>query len=180
MGEQKKGPCGTSVPTEKTARSGSVERLKKGPAGHSAGHLKGAFFMSTNNLTLKQERFVQEYLLDMNATQAAIRAGYSPKTVRKNVARLKANEGVQAAIETALAKRSERTEITQDDVLKGLHKEATLTGEDSSHSARVAAWGLIGKHLGMFKEKVEHSGALVQTHVYLPQKVPLDAAKPIG
>jgi phage terminase small subunit len=63
-------------------------------------------------LTLKQERFVQQYLIEPNATKAAIRAGYSPKAARfvgcKNIT--KAN--IAAAIEKAQAKRAERCELT--------------------------------------------------------------------
>ncbi len=49
-------------------------------------------------------------------------------------------------------------QITQDDVLRGLRREATLEGEGSSHAARVSAWGLIGKHLGMFVERRQQLG----------------------
>lgn len=109
-------------------------------------------------LTPRQERFVAEYLVDLNATRAAIRAGYSPKTANKNAARLMVNDGVKAAIEAAQQARAERTELTQDVVVEGLLAEARLAGEGSSHSARVAAWTALGKHLGMFKERVEHTG----------------------
>jgi hypothetical protein len=54
--------------------------------------------------------------------------------------------------------RSESLLITQDDVLRGLHREATLTGDGSSHSPRISAWGLIGKHLGMFVERCQQLG----------------------
>lgn len=121
-------------------------------------------------LNPKQQRFVDEYLIDLNATQAAIRAGYSPRTAKQQGQRLLTNADVAAAVERARALRSERCELTQDYVVKGLMCEAELTGEGSSHSARVQAYHLLGKHLGMFKEKVEHSGAVVQTHVYLPAK----------
>jgi hypothetical protein len=62
------------------------------------------------------------------------------------------------AIAAAQQARSARVQITQDDVLRGLHREATLTGEGSSHSARISAWGLIGKHLGMFVERRQQIG----------------------
>jgi phage terminase small subunit len=128
-------------------------------------------------LTPKQQRFVEEYLIDLNATQAAIRAGYSSRTAKQQGQRLLTNADVSAAVTHARAVRSERVKLTADDVLFGLHKEATLEGEGSSHSARVSAWGLIGKHLGMFKDKIEHSGSTVQTHIYLPRKdAPPDAA----
>ena len=73
-------------------------------------------------LTPKQEMFVAEYLIDLNATQAAKRAGYSEKTANEQGSRLLANVKVAAAIVDAQSNRSERTEITQDRVLAELAK----------------------------------------------------------
>lgn len=81
-------------------------------------------------LTEKQERFVEEYLVDLNATQAAIRANYSEKTAYSQGQRLLKNVEVQEAIQTAVKKRSERTEITQDMVLKELASVAFANGTD--------------------------------------------------
>jgi phage terminase small subunit len=71
----------------------------------------------TDELTPKQRQFVQEYLVDMNGTQAAIRAGYSKKTANEQASRLLANVNVKAALQHATEERSKRTEITQDQVL---------------------------------------------------------------
>ena len=68
--------------------------------------------------THKQQCFVEEYLIDLNATQVAIRAGYSEKTANEQGSRLLANVSVAAAIEEAMAERSERTKVTQDYVLE--------------------------------------------------------------
>ncbi|WP_093231797.1 terminase small subunit [Thermoflavimicrobium dichotomicum] len=62
-----------------------------------------------NKLTPKQQRFVEEYLIDLNATQAAIRAGYSKKTAEAIASRLLRNVKVQTAIQQAKKERSERT-----------------------------------------------------------------------
>jgi phage terminase small subunit len=62
--------------------------------------------------------FVKEYLVDLNATQAAIRAGYSEKTANEQASRLLANVSVSAAIQEAMDKRSERVDITADYVLQ--------------------------------------------------------------
>lgn len=70
------------------------------------------------SLTPKQARFVEEYLVDLNATQSAIRAGYSAKTAGQAGERLLRNVEIAAALQEAQAKRSERTEITQDMVLQ--------------------------------------------------------------
>ncbi|MDG6310861.1 terminase small subunit, partial [Glaesserella parasuis] len=73
-----------------------------------------------SKLTDKQQRFVEEYLIDLNATQAAIRAGYSEKTARSIGQRLLTFVDIQEAIQEAQNKRAERVNVTQDDVLKGL------------------------------------------------------------
>jgi phage terminase small subunit len=76
--------------------------------------------MSKSKLDPKRTRFVQEYLIDLNATQAAIRAEYSKKTANKVGPRLLVNVGVQRAIAAAMKAREARTEITQDRVLQEL------------------------------------------------------------
>jgi len=68
-------------------------------------------------LTPKQERFVDEYLIDLNATQAAIRAGYSKGSARQQACVLLTNPNIQAAIGEGRAKLSERTGITAQRVL---------------------------------------------------------------
>jgi len=160
---------------------------------------------ANTKLNAKQKQFVKEYLIDLNATQAAIRAGYSEKTARQIATENLAKPDISAAIEEAMAKRSERTEITQDMVLRELAKigfsnmqdymkstkdgdpyldfssltrdqAAALTevtiedfrdgrGEDIRDVRRVkfkladkrAALVDIGKHLGMFKDEVNHN-----------------------
>lgn len=75
-----------------------------------------------NELTAKQRAFVREYLIDLNATQAATRAGYSAKTAQQQGARLLSNVLVAAAISAAQKARAQRTDITADRVLKELAK----------------------------------------------------------
>lgn len=142
-------------------------------------------------LTAKQKRFCDEYLIDLNATQAAIRAGYSPKTACEQASRLLANVKVQDEIAIEMAERSKRTGINQDRVLTEIAKMAfvniddvidldtakvkrTATKEDlaciQSVKIKPTEFGtereiklcdkksnleLLGKHLGMFKDKVE-------------------------
>lgn len=132
------------------------------------------------NLTPKQQRFVEEYLIDLNATQAAIRAGYSEKTAKVIAAQNLSKLNVQEAIEEAQSKRTERTEITQDYVLTNIQKviercmqvqqvDNCLTQTEDGELAQAFMFKeqgalkgleLLGKHLGMFKDKVEHSGKL--------------------
>lgn len=71
-------------------------------------------------LTGKRARFVDEYLIDLNGTQAAIRAGYSGKTANEQASRLLTNVSVQAQLQKRMQDRQQRTEINADYVLKRL------------------------------------------------------------
>lgn len=75
-------------------------------------------------ITPKKQRFVDEYLVDLNATQAAIRAGYSAKTAHSQGPRLLDDVGVKELIADAMAKRSEATKITAERVLQELGRVA--------------------------------------------------------
>ena len=93
--------------------------------------------------------------MDLNATQAAIRAGYSPRTARLTGHRLITDDNVIAELDIARQRRSAQTQITAADVLKMLEREATAGDVDQPNSARIKAQELIGKHLGMFTDKVQ-------------------------
>jgi len=80
--------------------------------------------MSQKELTPKQTRFVQEYPVDFNATQAAIRAGYSPKTAGAIGHELLKKPEIQEAISRAKQAQSERTQIDADSLLRRLDAEA--------------------------------------------------------
>ena len=81
-------------------------------------------------LTAKQQRFVDEYLIDLNATQAAIRAGYAPENAGKQGHELLEKTRIANAIAQAMAHRSRRTGITQDRVLRELAKVAFVNAND--------------------------------------------------
>jgi len=74
------------------------------------------------SLTPKQERFVAEYLIDLNATQAAIRAGYSEKTATEQGSRLLTNVKVQQAIAKGQNKTAAKLEITKERIVEELAK----------------------------------------------------------
>jgi hypothetical protein len=101
-------------------------------------------------LTDKQQRFVEEYLVDLNATQAAIRAGYSENTARQIGYENLAKPDIQAAIAEKRSEQAKRTAISADMVLEGLLKE---TKGENPGSTKVQAWSWLGKHLAMFTEK---------------------------
>ena len=81
-------------------------------------------------LTPRQAAFCVEYLVDLNATQAAVRAGYSERTAKQQGARLLTNVDVAAEIQRLMAARSERTEITVDEVLRELWSIAMADPND--------------------------------------------------
>ncbi|PJI34342.1 terminase small subunit [Acinetobacter pseudolwoffii] len=110
------------------------------------------------NLTPKQQRFVEEYLIDLNATQSAIRAGYSEKTAAVIGAENLIKPNIAKAITEAQEKLSNKAQVTVEMVVQGLLNEAKDLSEGSTQSARVSAWAHLGKHLGMFKDKIEHTG----------------------
>ena len=119
--------------------------------------------MCKGDLTPKQMRFVDEYLIDLNATAAATRAGYSEKNAGKIGPELLGKTRITQALAERLKARQERTEITQDYVLKNLKKIADRASDyhDAPHmQAANKALELLGKHLGMFRDSVQMDGEL--------------------
>ena len=113
--------------------------------------------MRYTKLTEKQKRFCEEYLTDLNATQAAIRAGYSQKTAdRIGSENLKKLE-IKNYLQNLMQERSERTGITSDNVLKELEKVA-FSDTEISGKEKLKALELLAKHLGIFEERTKTSG----------------------
>lgn len=81
-------------------------------------------------LSAKQKRFVDEYLIDLNATQAAVRAGYSAKTAMEQGYQLLQKTSVQQAVSEHMAERSKRTGVNQDRVVTELAKIAFVKMTD--------------------------------------------------
>lgn len=77
-------------------------------------------------MTNKQQRFCEEYVIDLNATQAAIRAGYSEKTADQQASRLLTNVKVQILVQKFKSEISKRNEVTVDKVVKGIAEIATF------------------------------------------------------
>ena len=95
---------------------------------------------STTKLSPKQQRFIEEYLIDLNATQAAIRAGYRPKRAKEIGYENLTKPHIAAAIQAAMDERSKRTQITQDMVLKEL---ALIGFADMAKFVRIDEGGMI-------------------------------------
>lgn len=128
-------------------------------------------------MNAKQRRFCDEYLIDCNATQAAIRAGYSKKTANEQAARLLANVNIKSYIDEQLERiHNEKTADAQEvleyltSVMRGEHTEQTLklVGEgvqaiteiDVAAKERLKAAELIGKRYGIWKDSVDVKGAI--------------------
>jgi len=104
-------------------------------------------------LTPKQQRFVDEYQIDLNATAAASRAGYSKNTAAEQGHQLLQKTSIIEAVQVAQLAVSKRVEVTVDDVVAGLLAEAE-DKKDGTAGSRVAAWTQLGKHLGMDRRDI--------------------------
>ena len=118
----------------------------------------GRMIVGVSSLNDKQRLFIAEYLKDLNAQAAAIRAGYAPKGASARGSQLLKNPDVLQAIHRAMRDRERRCGVTQDQVIYGLMEEAEYYGPNCMHSARVSAWKALGLHLGMFTMKHAHGG----------------------
>ena len=127
-------------------------------------------------MTEKQKRFCDEYIIDCNATQAAIRAGYSPNGINKRVTRMMANEGIQQYLSERMKSKENELIASQDEVLKYLTSvmrgkstaseivvegigegmsEARIINKPPSEKERIRAAELLGNRYGAFKDQEE-------------------------
>lgn len=141
-------------------------------------------------LTPKQERFVQEYLVDLNGTDAATRAGYSKRTAYSIANELLKKPHVQAAVQAAQAERGKRVKRSADDVVLELERLAMFDPKDLTDVkgpedikalpedvrraivgwswdrqgrftiklAKEGALEMLGRHHGVFRDRIEHTG----------------------
>lgn len=128
-------------------------------------------------MNAKQKKFCDEYLIDCNATQAAIRAGYSEKTANEQGNRLLANVSIKAYIDEQLERMHNEKTADAQEILEYL--TSVLRGESSSsvlslcgdgcqtvvekppdEKERLKAAELIGKRYGMFKDNIDVGGAI--------------------
>ena len=151
-------------------------KVKKRPRGGTF----GAFLLiskGVNTLTARQKKFCDEYLISGNATDAAIKAGYSPKTAKSIGQRLLTFVDLKQYIETELeklhsAKIADAQEVLEylTAVMRGQHTEQvlklvgdgiqTVTDIDVSAKERIKAAELIGKRYALFSDKMDLGGAV--------------------
>ena len=109
----------------------------------------------------QDRRFCEEYLIDVNATQAALRAGFAPATARNAYAWISGKNPkkpeVRAEIDRLMAERSRRIGVDADEVVQALAQIAFADGADDGvrTQERIRALELLGKHLGLFTENVK-------------------------
>lgn len=106
-------------------------------------------------LTAKQQLFVSEYLVDLNATQAAIRAGYSKKTAGSIGDENLKKPAIKAALNKAIKKRADKVNITAEKVLRDLEECRVAARADGQYAPAIRASELQGRHLKMFVDRVE-------------------------
>jgi phage terminase small subunit len=109
-------------------------------------------------LTPKQQRFCEEYVVDLNGTQAAIRAGYAAPTANRTASKLLSKTDIQAEIQSRRQAITTKTELKAEWIIDRLRREATLSDESATHSARVAALTTLAKISGLLTDRVKVDG----------------------
>lgn len=117
-------------------------------------------------MTPKQEAFVQQYLVDLNATQAAIRAGFSQKTAYSAGQRLLKHVEVAAAITEARRKLAARADFTVDQHMDELAKIRDAAFKASQYSAASKAEMARGKVAGFYVDRIEMNAKVLGTVSY--------------
>ena len=128
--------------------------------------------MTAKKLTPKQATFVEEYLIDLNATRAAKAAGYSEKTAKQMGSENLSKPDVQDAVAKAMDARSKRVLITQDDVIINIMRLSQKAEADDKMGDALRGQEMLGKTMAMFTDKKEIEGNIkieVNTGVPAPK-----------
>ena len=111
-----------------------------------------------DSLTLRQRRFVEEYLVDFNGTAAVKRAGYGTKYPGRLAAEMLHHPGIRAAIDAKTLENASESVIKPEYVIKKLHKTIEKAEDDRNHSAVLRGCEILARARGMFVERREISG----------------------
>lgn len=116
-------------------------------------------YNTDSGMSPREERFVAEYLVDMNATRAAIAAGYKDSsTIRKTGHELLNRPRVKAAISEARKRQAAKLDLSAEKVLTDIDRIARKAERARKFGEALKGHELLGKHLKLFTEKHEHGG----------------------
>lgn len=118
-------------------------------------------------LNPRQQMFVKEYLIDLNATAAYKRAGYKARgaAADTNASRLLKNAEIATAVQAGMDKRATQTGISPEYVLSSIKRIAEAAELADDRAAALKGHELLGKHLRLFTDKVEHSGKVEHVEI---------------
>lgn len=122
-------------------------------------------------LTPKQERFCQEYIIDLNGAQAAIRAGYSSKDAHAQAARLSANVGIQKRIAELQQEKNKALDLKAEDTLREIARMAFApdTDERIRPADKLKALDMLAKHQALYVQE-QRTGDMVQIVINKPDR----------
>jgi phage terminase small subunit len=128
--------------------------------------------MTVKKLTDKQQLFCKEYLIDLNGTQAAIRAGYSENTAQEISSENLSKPLIQEYLTELKAEREQKLEINAQWVLNQAVKVHNMTLQDKDHTNALKALDLIGKHvnIGAFNTKMDINHSHVHSFITVADK----------
>jgi len=113
------------------------------------------------NLTPKQELFCREYVVDMNATQAAIRAGYSKKTATPTASRLLTYVNIQNRVKELKEQKCSKIELSVESVMNGILDTQRRAKEDDNYNAELKAADMLARHVGAYEKDNEQKGQTI-------------------
>lgn len=119
-----------------------------------AGDIQGV----VDNLTFKQRRFVEEYLVDFNGGAAVMRAGYNTKHANRLANEMLQHPGIKAAIDQVTLDRAKESALKPEFVINKIRRTIERAEVDSNHNAVLRGCELLARALGMFVERKEISG----------------------
>lgn len=118
-------------------------------------------------MTRRQERFIEEYLLDFNGAAAARRAGFGEKSAASYACKMLKNPQIRKVLQEKMTLRAQQMQLRQDTVLQEIRNVAFASGSDATGAAvkvtsKLKALELLGKHLGLFEGNGGKETASVQ------------------
>ena len=123
--------------------------------------------MPTPKLTTKMAMFCKEYLIDLNATQACIRAGYSVKTANRIGTENLSKPVIKKEIDRLKAIREKKVGLTAEKVLNDIERVRQKAEGSEQFNISLKASELQGKHLALFTERVAHEGEIKWPEIHI-------------